>query len=157
MKPPVQKQSNRFWSTSLKLILLLITTSLLNVCLDRYNAEEDCTERAWWKTCIETEPESGSLSIKVTINSENSAVPIQIFEDDFETGHLVLSDTLTATSMCYDLSEGYYSVTARYNVGADVILAVDGDEIEFSIEEYCEGYCWEVEEANLDLELELQP
>lgn len=138
---------------SLKLVLLIIISSILTACPGHYNEEDDCNELPWWKTCLETEPEFGALSISITINSENNAVPIQIFKDDFETGQLVLSDTLTTTSRNYDLPEGYYAATAQYGIGTDVILAVDGDEIDFILEEYCEGYCWKVDAADLDLEL----
>ena len=72
-----------------------------------------------------------------------------IVEDDI----LILTDTLSVTEQNYTMSVGRYSGSALYLVGIDTVLAIDGDKISTDHESYCEGDCWHVDDAELNLEL----
>ena len=118
-----------------------------------YNEEENCDERPIWEDCRYDRPSEGDLIISVTINAQNPRIPISVYEDDFESGRLVFRDTLDVNEAAYILPLGYYSATAFYVVGADSILAVDGDDITAEQVEYCDEDCWEVSDADIDLRL----
>ena len=113
----------------------------------------DCEDHPIWKECERNIPSHGILYVSVTINSSNPSVPVNIYLGDFELGILVLSDTLVVEDREYTLPIGEYSATAKYMSGQDTILTVDGGEIKAELVEYCNMDCWEVSNANLDLEL----
>jgi len=135
---------------SLHLILpLLITITLFSCDIDGL----DCEEHPVWKECERNIPSHGKLYISVTINSSNSSIPVNIYLGDFELGILILSDTLFVEDAEFTLPIGEYSATATYVSGQNTIMTVDGGEINAELVEYCEMDCWEVTNANLDLEL----
>ena len=115
--------------------------------------DEECEERPFWIECEHQRPTNGIINISVTINSENPSVPINVYRGDFELGILILSDTLNIDKVEYVLPINKYSATAKYISGQDTIIAVDGGEISVKLIEYCNENCWEVYDANLDLEL----
>lgn len=131
-------------------ILPLIVTFTLTGC-DIDNL--DCEEHPIWKECERYAPSHGILYISVTISSSNPRIPVNIYWGDFELGILVLSDTLVVENAEYTLPIGEYSATAKYMSGQDTIMTVDGGEIKAELVEYCNMDCWEVTNANLDLEL----
>ena len=115
--------------------------------------DEECKERPSWKECEHQRQTHGILNISITINSQNPSVPINIYRGDFELGILILSDTLNIDEVEYVLPISKYSATAKYISGQDTTLVVDGGEISTELIEYCNEYCWEVNDATLDLEL----
>ena len=126
--------------------------SIFLLCIS-CSPEEDCEEKAFWEDCLIEEPTLGRLNVRVTTNAANPEVKIHIYAgDDFETGVLVIKDVLNE-NVSYHLPFGDYSGTAVYYVGSDSLLAVDGDDISKSLEEYCDIDCWEISEGNLDLTL----
>ena len=113
----------------------------------------DCEEHPIWKDCERYIPSHGKLRISVTINSSNPSVPVKIYKGDFELGILVLSEMLTVEDAEFTLPIGEYSATATYVSGQNTIMTVDGGEIKAELVEYCDMDCWEVSDANFDLEL----
>ena len=113
----------------------------------------DCEEHTIFKECERNIPSQGLLYLSITINSSNPRLPVNIYFGDFEHGILVLSDTVEVEDAEYTLPIGEYSATAKYISGQDTIMTVDGGEIKAELVEYCNMDCWEVTNANLNLEL----
>jgi hypothetical protein len=130
-------------------LIPLITLSLIGCNI--FN--EECEERPIGIECEHQRPTHGILNISVTINSENPSVPVNVYRGDFESGILILSDTLNINEVEYILPINEYSATAKYISGQDTIITVDGGEISAELTEYCGEYCWEVHDADFDLEL----
>ena len=143
---------HKYLLSFLKFFTVLVALALMGLdgC---YDEEEDCNRRPIWKSCYSTEPIDGILSVEVTINDENQHVVINIYEDDIEDNLLIITDTLTGENVDYHLPVGSYSGSAKYVVGIDTILAIDGDKIDTEFEEYCYEECWDVNNAELNLTL----
>lgn len=105
-------------------LIVLITSSLLLMHCD---------------SCLlgcDTGPFFGQLEIKLTTNDENTEIPIEIFEGNFDDGVSLLLDTIQISEIengrvIYDDFEAgfFYSVTATYQQGTKTIIAIDGDEM----------------------------
>ena len=117
------------------------------------SSDEGCEVRPFLHACEPDRPTLGRLEVSVTVDAEFPRVPISIYRDDFELGDLVLSDTAATDEAEYTLPMGEYSATATYISGQDTVVAVDGDEITTALVIYCDGRCWEVYNADLNLEL----
>jgi len=139
--------------TQIVRLLLCGLLTLLFVGSGCYDEEEDCTHRPIWKDCYSYEPGEGLVEVSVTLNTGNPWVVVKLYENDIEDDILILTDTLTVSGKNYTLSVGRYSGSALYLVGIDTVLAIDGDKITTDHESYCEGDCWHVNNAELNLVL----
>ncbi len=140
----------------LKFSYLLLCILLFIITIMHFSCDidgGDCEEHPIWKECERNIPSQGLLYLSVTINSSNPRIPVNIYFGDFEHGILVLSDTVEVEDAEYTLPIGEYSATAKYISGQDTIMTVDGGEIKAELVEYCNMDCWEVTNANLNLEL----
>ena len=119
-------------------------------CRSKY---EDCTDQDY-ASCNTEIPQTGTLSIRLTINEENPAVPISLYEGNFENGQLIRQDTVRQSRYNYSLSpEKDYSVTATYREAGKTIVAVSGGRINLVRYQMCELQCYDVDEPELDLRL----
>lgn len=111
--------------------------------------EVDCSN------CYPFRPENSELIIKVTINNENQAVPIEIYRDKIESGRLRLQDTVTKNKVYIEVPlNHYYSVIAKYKVGNDSVFAVDGDRIKTQrVTDQCDTTCWIITGGKYDVRL----
>ena len=139
-----------------KILVFIILFSINFQCsLCEDESEDECTYKP--SNCIEEEPEFGYVTIKVTINSLNPEVPISIFNGDVEENDIVLQDTLNANSKTYHLEYTYYSVLAIYKATIDneivTINSINGEELEYQVENYCDGVCYT--EGNIEIDVEL--
>lgn len=121
--------------------LLLTVTSLLLTggCDDEVTYQSvDCAD------CIDFRPDSGTLIIKLTIDGDNPAVPVNVFRDRLEYNDLRYQDTVSESELEVLVPLNYYyTVTAEYHSGNDTILVVDGDQIETKKAiGQCETVCW---------------
>ena len=124
---------------TLLILLVLISCQKEDICMALVSCENEdiCLDLFCGPVPIE-----GELSGEVTINDENSKVPLTIFYGDFEDGNVVFYDTLEVESYTYLLPVGEYSVTARYKKDSITILAVHGGEIYVSDNgSYCDDGC----------------
>lgn len=104
--------------------------------------------------CARSKPPTGYLKVKLTVNNENRVVPITVFLGDFEEDQVVARDSLDVAIGLFELPvDEYYSVAARYVVGGDTTLALDGDRIETSSTEYVDAECWSVQDGEVDVRL----
>jgi hypothetical protein len=110
--------------------------------------------------CDPEEPTKEFLSVKVTINSENRAVPITIYNEKYNPDKamkIVKQDT--ATKETYQLEvpvNTYYSVRAEYKSGGKTIYAIDGSIFETQKQAACDNECWQMIGGNLDATLKFK-
>lgn len=105
--------------------------------------------------CEAVEQDSSSLELRVTINSENPVVPLEIYRGNYEDGVLDLKDTAYEASWWIYSKVGVeYTVLARYKDSKDSILVFDSEKMTI-YESFGEcGYrCYYVENYILDLQL----
>jgi hypothetical protein len=106
--------------------------------------------------CQKTKPVTGRLNVEITLNAQNTKVPVKVYEGPIEDGQLVRSDSVGVAQFSYDLlADRTYSVTARYIVGQDTILAIGSGNITTSETQYENGSCWEVTDGKVDVRLKL--
>jgi len=113
----------------------------------------DCENYDYYD-CDQNEPTQGELSVELTINSENPAVPVVIYLGNFEERDTVLDTILTTSELKYNLDVDHrYSATATYHSGDKTIVAVDGDDMEKKSSKVCSATCWKVKGNILDIRL----
>jgi hypothetical protein len=105
-------------------------------------------------SCDTNQPTTGQLSVKVSINDENPAVPIRIYRGFIEDSVLYFVDTLTTSKVDYyvDIQQRYSGV-ATYKSGTKAILAIDGDKVSYSTNDNCGFTCYTVKDGSLRLDL----
>lgn len=125
--------------------LVIFTMSFLILFCSVHNS--GCSE-----DCLTVKPEFGDLHISMTINTQNPELYLNVYQGDYDNGHLVITDTLSTDKVTYTLALGSYSATVLYKEGADSILAVDGATISADQSNDCED-CWIVSDGYIDLTL----
>ena len=105
--------------------------------------------------CQTSKPDLGNLNIQVTIDAQNTRVPVAIYVGHIEDGMLLQRDSLTVSSVDYSFPvDKAYTVTATYLVGQDTILAIAQDEIQTHETEYQNStHCWDLINAAVDVRL----
>ncbi len=87
----------------------------------------------------------------------NEFIPITFYDGDFEDGIVVLKDTLYSDQESFRLPNGDISIVADYigivNGQKAIIHVVDGDDLDYESDDYCEGVCHEEGEISLDVEV----
>lgn len=130
----------------LAIFALLLTGILFAACNN-----DDCDPNL---DCYSDRPDSGLLFLNVTINSENTEVPIAIYEGNVDDSVLVYRDTIADTRVSYYLAaDRKYGATARYRLSNFSIIALDGDKIDTDRQWNCDDLCFTVESGDLSLEL----
>lgn len=134
-----------------KIILLLFVFLIITMsCTDN---NTDC-ENPDYSNCNGIEPRYGDLNIKLTINRENTKIPIIIYTGKIENNNIYYIDT--ATSNNYTISvdiNHFYSAKATYILGNKTIIAIDGDDVKSKSNTVCDSNCWKVQDGNIDLRL----
>ncbi len=132
---------------------VLLGVLFFSACQILSESDDECDTRP--SNCLESKPGMGTLEVSCTINSKNPSVPIAIYRGDFEKNDLVLRDTLSGSGKSYTVpTDQYYSVVAEYRRGnGDTVIAIDGDDVDFSRNDYCEGPCYESDPGEIDVRL----
>jgi hypothetical protein len=129
-------------------LLAVLTSTALEGCsseLDLAYAPDNCTR---------VPPETGHLIAKVTINPQNTAVKVTVFVGDWENNAVAAEDSARADRVAFELSaDAYYSVLARYVVGPDTVLVLDGAKLEVKREEFRDATCFSVPDTEVDVRL----
>ena len=136
-----------------KLILLILVIGAVFQSCSIENNAVDCSSYNY-SDCNTTEPVKGTLSIKLTINSDNPKVPIAVYSGKLNDNNIIFRDTLSVSSFDTLLTvNNYYTVTAKYKKNGSTIIAVDGDEITKSKTVTCDSTCWSVKTGNANVRL----
>lgn len=97
-------------------------------------------------------PFYSDLDIRVTINSENRFVPIEVYLGNIEEEELLFTAEITKEWTSFSLEAGmYYSVMAFYAEGEDTIVAINGKTL-FAPSDEC-GCDYDGAHTNLDVRL----
>jgi hypothetical protein len=135
-----------------KILTAVLFALSISACKHNYS-DIDCTTYDY-STCTTIEPEQAVLKIKVTLNAENTTVPITIYKGNIEDSVAVFFDTVKTSEYIISLPVNeYYSAKARYTLNNHQIIAVDGDKIEKTGTDVCDSTCWSVNEGKINLEL----
>lgn len=93
----------------------------------------------------------GTVKLNLTINDENSKIPIQIFKGNIENGELLVTDTISENTASFVFpAPGSYSATAIYKRGNETVLAINGGRLTVTTDE-CD--CDQGENLRLNLRL----
>lgn len=80
--------------------------------------------------CLDDKPSFGSIYVNVTISNEIKSVPIEIRLNNFNTGELILRDTIYENEKVYDVDiNNYYVVSAEYKKGNITTTSIDGGKV----------------------------
>ena len=135
-------------------IVLFILGSVLISCKDTTtNNTVDCSTYDY-SDCNSIQPFEGNMHVKLSINSENPAVPLTIYRGKLEDNVVFLRDTVSES--IYDTMlpvDNFYTVTAKYSKGSSTIIAVDGDKISSSNTVTCDSTCWSVKSGSVNVKL----
>lgn len=108
--------------------------------------------------CQSSPSVEGNIIIDLTINPENLTPRLKVYKDNIpaegETKTPIYDQPVSSTSVSLTQPLGTYSATIDYKYGENTITAVDSGEIKSEAESYCEGECYEVENAELNLVLD---
>ena len=147
----MKKEINRYYKVFIAAVLL---TACIAAGCDTYeDTDEDsgCEHRPY--DCVTTPYTAGSLSISLSINEENPSPTIYIYKGNVENNDLYRKvDSWTAAT--YSESSvplGHYSAKVDYRVGTVTVTAIDGGSIDSTSQSYCEGNCYYLSNAELDL------
>jgi len=132
------------------LVLLLIVSVKFSGC-----EQEDLDFYVDCDFCLESIPEYDTLWVFVTLNDENSSVPLEFFIGDYEDGQEDWIDTARVSEFFLVSEVGVeYSVKATYKQGDEVIVAIDGDKIRVvDGEGDCYPPCYYTRGGTLDVRL----
>ena len=138
-----------------KIIYILFAVFItFSACKDFWNESEDECADPDYSDCDTEEPFSVYIDVAVTVNDENSKVPIKIFMGNYEDNNLYASFDTSAVEFEYLIPvTDKYTFVVEYYKGNDTILAIDACEIRKKSKTYCDSTCWEVNSASLDLTL----
>lgn len=133
---------------------IVIACFFILSCNNGFNdSDVDCSTYDY-SDCITSEPYDGRMYVKLTINTENTKVPIAIYKGKLEDNDLFLKDT--AIDEYYDTLlpiDNYYSITASYLKDGKTVIAVDGDKITKSHSNICDSVCWSVNTGSVNVRL----
>lgn len=115
-------------------------------------SDEECEHKP--SNCREYSYTEGTIVIDVTIDNENPSVLIELYRGNVEDNVLIDSITTTESSYSATLPISDYSGKVQYVYSGATIIAIDGDSIESVAENYCEGTCYSLKNAHLNLILD---
>jgi len=104
--------------------------------------------------CYSTYPTSGTLTVKITTDALNSSVPVRIYAGRYDSGQLLIEDTLYYNRQEFVLDPGeYYSVSATYQTENGEVVVVDGGKIDV-ITNNCDSFsCYTVTDVTVNCKL----
>ena len=128
--------------------LLLMTGNFTGCEPEDWNLDVDCDE------CFGYRPDSALLIVYLTINPENTSIPLIFYKGD-SGDEVDWQDTATAEEFFLDAKIGStYTVRAEYRSGSKTIFAFDSDHMTLTDRgEDCGDPCYIVKGGIFDLRL----
>ena len=135
-----------FFSISIFLSFLLLMQNCQTITYD----EEDC----YYNNCNTIEPFETLLSVNYTKNDQNPHPLILLMSGHYEENNIIdtLSPDSTNLQVWVSLNH-YYTVVAKYKVGNDSVIAIDGKYLEKKSYWECDSLCWKYDEGYIDVTL----
>ncbi len=132
--------------TYYSLLILLLTLA----CNTNYDSDCDYSD------CLSEEPYEAEMKIKVSINKQNSFVPIWIYEGKYnDTNYLIYADTAHSEKyrIILPLNVQYY-VKAKYKTAnGNIVYAIDGVFFKKISKTECDSTCWYIKNDVMDVRL----
>jgi len=133
--------------------ILLVFLILAGLSCDRPAEPEDCADYDY-SDCNTTEPQSGKITLLVTVNKKITSVPVSVYKGQVDEGKLLLKDTLDAELKKYDMPvDEYYSVIAYYDINGRKIKAVSGGKLKLNVYPVCDSICYVLKEPVINVRL----
>ena len=96
--------------------------------------------------CYPTAPPYGQVKLDVTINSQNRAVPVELFIGEYNDNRTpIILDTLTSTEGWYTIPNGRVGIAVTYQHNGKIIVALDAVRMRATEEEDGDGECWDID------------
>jgi len=107
----------------------------------------DCTQ------CVRVEPIETRAVLE--FSTQYGEVPFVIYKGDYESGDIILQDTIISETYEFDLDvDANYTIAAEYTLSDKKITVVDGEFIEKRLAaSECSLDCWVVLGGDFDLTL----
>ena len=139
----------------LLLIGMVCASTGLSCLWGDYNEEEECYEAPLW--CRSVKPGYGT--VKVRISTEFGPCDVRLFYGKVECGTPAGVYTQTDEEAEYSMPFEYISASVTYAVNVNgksiTVTSYDGDELECSEREYCDGViCYDPKDLTLDVRLD---
>lgn len=136
------------------IFILVFLGGLISSCeSSTYPSDEDCIDYDY-SDCNTIEPDEGYLTIKLTINKQNTHVPVTVYLGDIENNNIIEYDTIDQPYYQVPVALNQtYSASAKYMDGDKIIIAVDGDKIRKTSSIVCDSTCWKIKGGDIDIRL----
>lgn len=136
----------------MKLLLFIIIFSFVCSCNEQKLKYDDY--ECDYSNCNTSKPDTENLKIKLTLNSENTKIPLYIYKGKFEDNIIVDTIFAESESFLYEVSvNNLYTIVAEYKKNDDTIWVIDGTTIETISNVVCDSTCWTTKGGNLNLKL----
>jgi len=132
------------------IILFVLLFFVIPFSCEDYKILVDCDK------CYTTLSDKYNIEYKVTLDNENTFVPITLYAGNIDDGIIISRDTVYSLPHYSEMLDfgKYYSAVAKYTHKGRVINAVDGRELRKKIDESsCEESCYTIQGDVLDLRL----
>ena len=134
---------------SLQWVGLLLVGAALAACSD---VNEDLPYAP--SNCNPVKPSFGTVIVTVSKSASHPTIPLIIYQGNYEDGLVVVRDTVDVAQTGFEVPvDTYYAVIARYTVGVDTILVLNGGRLEVESETYRDATCYGLPTLDLDLRL----
>ncbi|MBN2681569.1 MAG: hypothetical protein JXR58_03620 [Bacteroidales bacterium] len=133
---------------------IILLASLISVLFSFCEVEDTECVDADYSDCDTWEPFWGELVISLTINEENTLVPVTIYRGKIEENQIIKQCSIRTPTLYYEVPlDEYYTVKAQYKNNGQTIYAIDGDRIYKKSRKYCDSTCWEIKGGYFTLDL----
>jgi hypothetical protein len=104
--------------------------------------------------CNPVKPSFGTVIVTVSKSGAHPTIPIIVYRGNYEEGIVVFRDTVDVAQTGFEVPvDTYYAAIARYTVGVDTILVLNGGRLEVQSETYRDATCYGLPTLDLDLRL----
>ena len=130
-------------------VWLLLVGAALAACSD---VNEDLPYAP--SNCNQVKPSVGTVIVTVSKSAAHPTIPLIVYQGNYEEGHVIFRDTVDVAQAGFEVPvDANYAVLARYTVGLDTILVLNGGRLEANGDVYRDATCYGLPTLELDLRL----